>query len=73
MTNPDQIKGEYHKVIQHLLSDQPDIFQKFEEFWRVGEYRKASLIANDAIRELQLKLSPEQMKVDEDFYWVFVN
>ena len=30
-------------------------------------------IANDAIRELQLKLSPEQMKVDEDFYWVFVN
>jgi len=67
------IKEQYLTLVRGLLYSCPDILKTFEHWFQAGEYRRAYLVIQDATQSLDLRLSKEQQKVDEDFYWVFVN
>jgi len=73
MTDIEQVKNEYHKEMTRLLSGIPEALQAFERAWQSGKFREAHLIVHDTVRQLDLKLSTEQEKIRESFYWLFVN
>lgn len=73
MTNAEQTKNDYYREATKLLSDIPKALQAFEQSWQAGNFRNAYLVAHDAERQLDLKWPPEQSKLREDFYWLYVN
>ena len=69
----EEIKSSYLKLVQDLLRSQPDLLASFSQRFQAGNYRLAHLVILDAIQALGLKLSQEQEKIYDDFYWVYVN
>ena len=73
MTDIDQVKRDYHKEAEKLLSPFPEVLQAFEQAWQSDEFRRAHLIIHDATRQLDLKYSSDQEKAFYDFYCLFVS
>jgi hypothetical protein len=73
MTNIEQIKMDYHKEATNLLSGFPETMKSFEFAWQTGKFREAYLLVHNTVQRLEIVLSPEQNKIWEDFYWLFVN
>jgi hypothetical protein len=73
MNDNEQVKNEYHKEAIKLLSAFPDALKAFEKEWLSENFRQAFLIVHKATRQLDAKRSPEQEKLFERFYWLFVN
>ena len=73
MTTPERVKEEYLTQTRILLGNHPDALQSFEQLWQSSKMREAYLNVDQSIQRLCLKRSVEQKKIDESFYWEFVN
>jgi hypothetical protein len=73
MISSENVKQRYLSLVTNLLNQYPEVLRSIEENWQAGRYRHVYLLAERATRENKVEMSPEQRKIDEDFFWDFIN
>ena len=62
----------FRQMAEVFLQSEPERLEVFCLNWNKQEFRAAYLIWNEFTREHTTTLSSEQVKVDEDFYWLYI-
>ena len=70
MTDSEQ-KLEYLAQVRSLLQGRVEL-NRFERFWNAGDFRKAYVIVEEAIKTLKLAPDEKYRKADKDFYWLYI-
>jgi hypothetical protein len=72
MMLPDDIRDEFAVQVRRVLASHPRHLAAFESCWGANEFRKAYLIAKEAIEELQLDRDAPFEDANRKFYWSYV-
>lgn len=73
MSKIDQIKDQYLRQAQKLLSGHEEDLRTFEALWVAGKLREAYVFLSEAAKRLQLEQSEEDPKADENFFWTYMH
>jgi hypothetical protein len=73
MNIAEETKQAYFRQTLELLRDYPQELRTFEELWAGGRVREAYISVTKAVEKLHLTRSPENLKADEDFFWVHMH
>jgi hypothetical protein len=67
-----QIKEKFYVFAKSMISDKGDL-DLFEEYWSEKHYRWAYGIYRKFVTKSELALDVRSNKLDENFFWLFVN
>ena len=68
MISQEDVRSRYIELIRCLLREYPEVLGSIDEFWRTGKYRHVYVLAERIIRENNIERTPEQKKVEVDYF-----
>jgi len=66
------IMASYYAEVIALFHGRPDLFDRFDEYWKSHNYRNAYLFVQEAIERERIQESYKFKFVDKNFYWEFI-
>ncbi len=73
MAESETIREKYFRQTLDVLSKTPPVLLAFRRSWEEGKFRQAYLTADETIRAKNIVVPDAYRKVDEAFYWEFIN
>lgn len=68
-----EIVNNFIQIVKKYTENDLDVRNLILDFSKEGKYRKAYLIFCEYLENQKLQLSDSDRKIDQDFYWLYIN